>query len=131
MYERQVNIMEQGRRVRELRKELGLTLEKFGKPLGVGKTAISKIENDERSLTDQMIISICREYNVNEEWLRTGEGKPFKELTRNQIIADFAGDLIREDESFKTRLIEALAKLNDDEWSVLEKLANELANKKD
>ena len=59
--------MEQGIRVKKLRKELGLTLEKFGKPLGVGKTAISKIENGENNLTDQMIISICREFNVNEK----------------------------------------------------------------
>ena len=52
--------MEDGQRVRELRKSLQLTLEKFGKPLGVGKTAISKIENGENNLTDQMILAICR-----------------------------------------------------------------------
>ena len=71
--------MSQGQRVKELRKELNLTLEKFGKPLGVGKTAISNIENDSRGLTDQMIISICREYNANEEWLRNGVGEMFRE----------------------------------------------------
>ena len=52
--------MSQGERVRELRKFLNLTLEKFGKSLGVGKTAISKIENNERKLTEQMILYICR-----------------------------------------------------------------------
>lgn len=69
--------MTQGERVRTLRKALHLTLEKFGKTLGVGKTAISKIENQENNLTDQMIISICREYSVDEKWLRTGEGEMF------------------------------------------------------
>ena len=59
--------MTQGQRVRELRKSLDLTLEKFGKKLGVGKTAISKIEHQERNLTEQMLLSICREFNVNEE----------------------------------------------------------------
>ena len=64
-------------RVKELRKALGLTLDKFGERLGVGKTAISKIENGDRSVTDQMFKSICREFNVNENWLRTGEGEMF------------------------------------------------------
>lgn len=70
--------MSYGDRVSELRKQLGLTLEKFGKPLGVGKTAISRIENGERGLTEQMMKSICREYNVNEEWLRNGQGDMFR-----------------------------------------------------
>ena len=127
IYGRQVNIMEQGHRVRNLRKELGLTLEKFGKSLGVGKTAISKIENGENSLTDQMIISICREFNVNEEWLRTGEGEMFVPLTRSEAIAEFAGSLMKEeDASFKKRLVEALAKLNEQEWEVLEGIARKL-----
>ena len=61
--------MTQGERVKEIRTVLSLTLEKFGEKLGVGKTAISKIEKNERSLTDQMAKSICREYNVNYDWL--------------------------------------------------------------
>lgn len=122
--------MSQGQRVKELRKELNLTLEKFGKPLGVGKTAISKIENGENSLTDQMIISICREYNASEEWLRSGVGEMFVPLTRNQVIADFAADLIKEEDSFKSKLIEALANLNEEEWKVLEKLAADLTKEK-
>lgn len=123
--------MTQGQRLHELRKSLNLTLEKFGKSLGVGKTAISKIENGENNLTDQMLLSICREYNVNEEWLRNGTGEMFIQLTRNQIITDFAGDIIKEDDTFKKRLIEALAKLNENEWAVLEKLAQELTKEKD
>ena len=122
--------MSQGQRVKELRKELNLTLEKFGKPLGVGKTAISKIENGENSLTDQMIISICREYNASEEWLRSGVGEMFVPLTRNQVIADFAADLIKEEDSFKSKLIETLANLNEEEWKVLEKLAADLTKEK-
>lgn len=62
----------QGERVKELRKSLGLTLEKFGERLGVGKTAISKIEKGENNLSDQMSKSICREYGVNENWLLNG-----------------------------------------------------------
>ena len=64
-------------RIKQLRKELGLTLNKFGEKIGVGKTAISKIENGDRSVTDQMFKSICREFNVREEWLRNGDEPMF------------------------------------------------------
>ena len=66
--------MTQGERIKEARKYLGLTLEKFGEKLGVGKTAISKLEKGERNLMDQMVKSICREFSISEEWLRTGSG---------------------------------------------------------
>ena len=89
--------MTQGQRVRELRKKLGLTLEKFGKSLGVGKTAISKIENQENSLTDQMILSICREYSVNENWLRNGEGEMFTKLSPEEEVASYVSDLLEDD----------------------------------
>lgn len=124
--------MDEGQRVRELRKELGLTLEKFGKHLGVGKTAISKIENGENNLTDQMILAICREYNINEEWLRTGEGEMFKKLNRQQELAQLTATLFKEEEdSFKSRLIMALAQLNEEEWELLEKISDKIAKKKD
>lgn len=64
-------------RIKELRKALGLTLEKFGEKLGVQKSAISKIERGENGVAEPMFKSICREYNVNENWLRTGEGEMF------------------------------------------------------
>ena len=64
-------------RIRNLRKYLGLTMEKFGEQLGVGKTAISNIENGNRNVTEQMCKSICREFNVNEDWLRNGNGEMF------------------------------------------------------
>lgn len=124
--------MEEGQRVRELRKELQLTLEKFGKPLGVGKTAISKIENGERGLTDQMILAICREYNVDENWLRTGEGEMFKKLNRQQELAQLTATLFKEEEdSFKSRLIIALAQLNEEEWELLEEISEKITKKRD
>lgn len=65
-------------RIKMLRKALGLSGEKFGSRLCVSRSAISKIERGERGVTDQMCKSICREFNVNESWLRTGEGDMFK-----------------------------------------------------
>ena len=78
--------MTNGERVNEVRKSLGLTLEKFGEKLGVTKTTISRIEKGVNNLTDQMAISICREYNVNYDYLMYGKGEMFDDLP--QTIVD-------------------------------------------
>lgn len=117
-------------RIRQLRKTLGLTLEDFGDRVGVGKTAISNIENCKRNLTDQMFKSICREWNVNEEWLRTGEGEMFVEMTRDEQIASFIGSIqANVDDSFKKRFISMLSTLDESEWELLEKMALKLYKK--
>lgn len=77
--------MTQGERVREIRKTLKLTLEKFGGKLGVGKGAISAIETGARNLTEQMAVSICREYNVNYDYLVNGEGEMFDNLPQTVL----------------------------------------------
>lgn len=118
----------QNNRVREIRKSLNLTMEKFGEPLGVKKSAISNIENGSRGLTDQMIISICREYNVNEDWLRTGSGEMFVPLTRDEQIEVFMGEVLRDEPGdFRRRLISVLSRLTESEWELLEKKLKEIA----
>ena len=72
--------MTQGERVKEIRQSLNLTLEKFGENLGVQRSAISKIEKDRVALSDQMAKAICREYNVNYDFLICGEGEMFDSL---------------------------------------------------
>lgn len=120
-------------RLRYLRKELlHLTLEQFGNRIGLKKNSLSQIENGKNSLTDQNIISICREFGVREDWLRTGEGEPFGSQTRNQEIQAFANDVMsEEDESFRKRFVAALAKLDLSEWEVLEKFAKNVINSSD
>lgn len=108
--------MEQGYRVRELRKKLDLTLEKFAKPLGVGKTAISNIENGSRNLTEQMILSICREFDVNESWLRNGEGEMFKERSPSEEVGYYVEDLLEYDGNgnpFYDMIIEMMKKYSE------------------
>lgn len=77
--------MTQGERVREIRKSLKLTLEKFGVKLGVKKSAISDIESGRNALTEQMAVSICREYNVNYDYLMNGEGEMFDTLPQTVL----------------------------------------------
>lgn len=117
--------MTQGERVKEARKSLNLTLEKFGERLGVRKTAISKIENGENNLTEQMLKSICREFNISEEWLRDGTGDMFVDLSRDLQLARFFGE-VQIDEGFKKRFVSALSTMTVDEWAFLERKMREI-----
>lgn len=74
-----------GERIKILRKEKNLSMEDFGAVIGMGKSAVSRIENGVNGTTDQTIRSICREFGVNEHWLRTGEGEMF-EQTRETVL---------------------------------------------
>lgn len=120
-------------RLKFLRKELlNVTMEEFGKHLGVGKSAISDIENGRNNLSSQMLKAICREYGVREEWLRDGTGEPFGAQTRNEEILMFANKVMaEEDDSFKKRLVNALSELKESEWEVLEQLALRATKKDD
>ena len=117
--------MTQGERVKEVRKTLDLTLEKFGEQLGVTKVAISNIEKGNRNLTDQMSKAICREFNVSEEWLRDGTGNMFVDLSKEIQIARFFGNMVGDD-GFKKRFISALSTMTVDEWAFLERKMREI-----
>lgn len=108
-------------RVRIIRKNAGLTMEQFGQKIGVTRSAVSNIENGYRGVTEQMTRSICREFNVDEEWLRTGSGAPYKKLSRKEKISEFFGDVLNEgdDDSFKVQVVELLANLEVDDWRYL------------
>lgn len=86
-----VTIKSENERVQEVRKRLGMTLEKFGQRLGVTKVAISNIEKGHRNVTEQMRKSICREYSVNELWLMSGQGEMFvaDEVKHLEIIENY------------------------------------------
>lgn len=72
-------------RIKAARKALGLTMEQFGARIGMGKSSVSKIEKGANSTTDQTIKSICREFGVNEMWLRTGEGEMFDQSAESSL----------------------------------------------
>lgn len=119
-----------GERILLVRKKLDMTMEKFGEQIGITKSAVSNIEKGNRSVTDQVAKAICREFNVNEDWLRYGEGEMFEPRTRSEIIAQFAGELMKEeDSSFRKQLVEVLAELDLQEWKLLEGIAKKLAKK--
>ena len=123
--------MEMKDRIKKIRKELDLTQQEFAEKIGTTANVLTNYETGRRNPSASVINNICKTFNVNEEWLRTDEGEMFVQRTRNQTITDFLGDLIIADNTFKKRLIEALAELDERDWESLEKLATKLADKKD
>ena len=122
-------------RIRDLRKALNLNQTEFGSILGLKQSTVTGYETGIRTPSDAIITSICREFGVNEQWLRTGEGEMFHPRTRNDEIAAFIGGILSGDprDEFKRRLISALSRLDVGAWEVLEQLANSMAaeNKKE
>lgn len=116
-------------RMKELRKAMNLSQEKFGELLGITKSGVSDIESGRRKVTDQHVIMLGTN-GVNEEWLRTGKGSMFIPKSKDEEIAEMLADIQKPGEdSFKHRLISALAKLDSDGWDNLEKLIDMISKK--
>lgn len=121
-------------RFRDVRKACKKTQEEWAAILGLSRTGVADIESGRRNVTDKHIKLLCIESidgkNINETWLRTGEGNMFEPMSRGETIAQFAGELMKdEDDSFRRRLIEALAQLDEKEWEILEGIAKKLTKK--
>lgn len=117
-------------RIAEVRKAVNLTQEKFAAQLGLSRNFLWMIEKGDRVPSDRTIADICREFNVNENWLRTGEGEMFN--PQDEKLAAFVGSLVADDsEPFKRRMVELLADLTPEEWKLLEKMAERLTKKEE
>nr|DAL95864.1 MAG TPA: Repressor protein CI [Caudoviricetes sp.] len=115
-------------RLKKLRKALDLTQQKFADKIGMKQNTIAQYEIGRTVPSDAIIFSICREFNVNEEWLRNGTGEMFLQSNRNADIARLTKELLSEEsDSFKNRFISMLANLSVTEWEFLEQKAKELA----
>lgn len=111
-------------RIKELRKFLKFKQREFGNKLGITDTAVSKIEKGDRNPSDAVVKLICSTFNVNEDWLRTGEGEMFKQCSRKEELGCAIEKLLSDEKnSFKLKLISTLLCLNEFEWEVLEKIA--------
>ena len=84
-------------RIRLLRKELGLNQTDFGERIGVKQAAIAGYESGIRTPLDAVVTSICREFCVNEDWLRNGTGEMFKEKLPEDEVASYVEELLEDD----------------------------------
>ena len=117
------------KRLKELRRELRLTQQEFADKLKVPRNTIAGYEVGKSNPSDAAVNNICREFNVNEEWLRTGEGEMFKSLDREAELAIMIKQLLDEDEnSFKAKLLSVLAHLTEDQWELLADIAQKMAD---
>lgn len=114
-------------RLKELRKELGLTQEKFAERLRMKRNTIATYEIGRNEPIDAVISLICKEYNVNEEWLRTGEGEMFESLTEQQKLLKYTALLLKDKDSAVANAIQTLIvtyeQLDDTSKTTLEKIA--------
>lgn len=113
-------------RIKELRKALGLSQDEFGRRLGVTRGAVTNIELNKVEPKPLFVDLICREFNVNELWLREGIGEMFQERTRSEELAAFFGD-VQAEGGFKEAFLTVLARLGPEEWALIERKARELA----
>lgn len=110
-------------RIKNLRKSLNMTQEEFSKRIGLSRNFIAQVEIGTKTPSERTISDICREFEVNEEWLRTGNGEMIIQKSKDEQIAEMLGEIQRSGEdNFKHRLVSALSKLNESDWESLEKL---------
>lgn len=119
-------------RIKELRKELGLTQEAFGAKISITKNSISMIESGKNTPSAQTITMICDKFGANREWLVTGNGPMFQVRTKE----DQLGDLFREvaldpEDTLRKRIFLGLAKLSPEDWKVLESLIDKMLSEQD
>ena len=119
-------------RIRTIRKNAGMTQKQFAERLGISRNTVATYETSSRIPIDAVIVSICREFGVREEWLRTGQGDIYKELTPDLELSKWFGQILMEEESsFKRRFLLALTTLKEGEWTALERLSKVLFGKAD
>jgi transcriptional regulator with XRE-family HTH domain len=117
-----------GDRIKEIRKSAGLTQQKFAERIGTKQNTVAQYEIGRNVPMDPVITAICREFNVNEVWLRTGEGDPYQEESRQEQILKFAAQTIKGSDEFRKNFVAMLAKLDVEDWEALAKIFNKLAN---
>ena len=118
-------------RLKELRKALGFkNQQEFADALKIKRGTIANYEIGRNEPIDAVVTLICSKFNVNEEWLRTGEGEMFIELTRkDKIMAWAAESLTTVTDDFRSRFVDVLDALNEDDWEVLANMAETMANR--
>ena len=121
--EKRGEIKKLNERLKKLRKTLGLTQQEFADKIGSKRNTIAKYETNTNAPSAAVISLICREFDVNEIWLKTGEGEMFVSLTRDEEISRFVGETLSdESDTFKKRFISMLSNLDESDWEVLEKM---------
>ena len=119
-------------RIKYVRKEIAkMTLVQFGEKIGISAAACSYIESGKSNPSDQTVRSICREFGIREEWLRTGQGDIQVAQAKDEVIANFLADVLKDEpETFKKRLVTAMVAWTEKDWENLAHLAETITEGK-
>ena len=109
-------------RIKEVRKNAGLTQQKFADRIGAKQNTVAQYEIGRNAPIDPVIKAICKEFSCNEIWLRTGEGDPFQEESRQEQIMKFAAQTVHGSDEFKKSFVSMLAKLDAEDWEALARI---------
>lgn len=112
-------------RLKKLRKRLGLSQEAFANRLGMKGSSISLLESGNRNITEPVIRSICREFNVDYIWLTTGAGEMFVDSSDDDVISTIEHIMESENEFYK-KIFRSLSKLDDEDILDIERIINKL-----
>lgn len=119
-------------RIKAIRKTVGLNQTEFGARIGVKQTTIAGYETGASTPMDAVISSICREFNVDEHWLRTGEGEMFRARDRMDELMESAGRFFsNETDEFRLRFAKMVFNWSDSEWEALYRYAQQLLSEDD
>lgn len=113
-------------RISQIIEDSKLSKTDFAAKINVSQQYVSKLSKD-GTPSDRTLLDICREFGVSETWLRTGEGDMHITMSRSQEVAEFVGDVLKgESDTFKRRFVSMLARLDESDWEVLEKMVGEM-----
>lgn len=118
-------------RIKELRKSLDMSQTEFGAKIGMKQNTIASYERGNSLPMDSTIKSICREFGVSEEWLRTGDGSMMKEKSRDEQLTEAIDRILSgENPNFKQRLVTVLSTLDEKQWAFLEEKLLEIVGER-
>lgn len=120
-------------RIKKVRKALDLTQQEFADELCIKRNTVATYERGKSDPSDAAVVLICKTFNVNERWLRTGEGGDaamFVQRSRDDELSAFMNELLSEETpDFRRRLVTALSRLKPEQWDTLESIALSLMEK--
>lgn len=117
-------------RIKEIRLDKNMNQTDFGSKIGVKQGTVAGWENGVRIPSDSTILSICREYNVNEDWLRTGHGEKYLRLSRKETVAAYVGKILGGKVTpLEETLIEFMSETSPQEWEELARIINRFTEK--
>lgn len=114
-------------RINFLIQELNISKTKFAERLNISQGYTSQLCSGAREPSDRTITDICREFGCDEIWLRTGEGEPFRQETRQEAIMRFAVQTVKGSDEFRKAFVAMMAKLDPEDWQNLARIYEKLA----